>query len=88
MPPIPAFGTSNSPWEEVKAFYDFWGDFLTAKDFAWADKFHTAAASNRWERRRMEEENRKMRKSKVRRGGRGNKKKHQQVSGEMCPTLR
>ena len=66
MPPdgIPGFGWYATPWPQVKAFYDWWGDFSTAKDFSWADQYHTPSAVNRFQRRGMERENAKARKTK------------------------
>lgn len=61
--PMPEFGMSDSPWSEVSAFYTEWSNFRTSKDFAWADKYNTAAGENRKIRRAMDQENEKARKA-------------------------
>mmetsp|Transcript_55074 Transcript_55074/g.133805 ORF Transcript_55074/g.133805 Transcript_55074/m.133805 type:complete len:500 (-) Transcript_55074:825-2324(-) len=58
------FGTSDTPWEDVKYFYQSWESFSSALNFAWEDTYNANEdGQNRWVRRRMEEENRKARKS-------------------------
>ena len=62
----PAFGASDAPWTQVKAFYAHWGLFATMKTFAWADEYNLAEAQNRKVRRLMDEENKKLRRGEAR----------------------
>lgn len=62
-PSIPRFGTSTSDAAEVASFYAQWSHFATVKPFAWAEQYNLAGAPNRQVRRRMEEENRKARRT-------------------------
>ena len=58
-----SFGKGSSDWSsEVSTFYSAWESFSTCLGFAWADKYDSREADSRWERRRMEEENKKARK--------------------------
>ncbi|MEQ2197588.1 DnaJ subfamily C member 21, partial [Xenoophorus captivus] len=47
--------------ERVHVFYAYWQSFCTRKNFAWKEEFDTRQASNRWEKRAMEKENKKTR---------------------------
>lgn len=42
-------------------FYGYWQSFCTRKNFAWKEEYDTRQASNRWEKRAMEKENKKTR---------------------------
>lgn len=42
-------------------FYGVWQSFCTRKNFAWKEEYDTRQASNRWEKRVMEKENKKTR---------------------------
>ncbi|GAB4845401.1 hypothetical protein Ancab_038808 [Ancistrocladus abbreviatus] len=57
----PAMGDLSSPYAQANAFYGYWLGFSTVMDFAWVDKWDSAAGINRKSRRVMEEENKKMR---------------------------
>ncbi|XP_073537675.1 dnaJ homolog subfamily C member 21 isoform X2 [Phyllobates terribilis] len=58
----PAFGDSQSDYDTVvHPFYAHWQSFCTAKNFAWKEEYDTRQASNRWEKRAMEKENKKTR---------------------------
>lgn len=46
-PTFAPFGASDSASAEVFAFYNNWGNFVTCKEFAWADLYNPAAAPNR-----------------------------------------
>jgi DnaJ family protein A protein 5 len=50
----------------VFAFYSYWLNFSTEKDFAWADQHNPAAAPNRKTRRLMEDDNKKHRRKERR----------------------
>ena len=45
----------------VHPFYAYWQSFCTQKNFAWKEEYDTRQASNRWEKRAMEKENKKIR---------------------------
>ncbi|XP_056401805.1 dnaJ homolog subfamily C member 21 isoform X2 [Hyla sarda] len=58
----PMFGDSQSDYDTVvHPFYAYWQSFCTAKNFAWKEEYDTRQASNRWEKRAMEKENKKTR---------------------------
>ncbi|CAH2296510.1 dnaJ homolog subfamily C member 21 [Pelobates cultripes] len=59
---FPTFGDSQSDYDTiVHAFYAYWQSFCTMKNFAWKEEYDTRQASNRWEKRAMEKENKKTR---------------------------
>uniref|UniRef100_K7FW94 J domain-containing protein n=1 Tax=Pelodiscus sinensis TaxID=13735 RepID=K7FW94_PELSI len=62
MEEFPTFGYSQSDYDEVvHPFYAYWQSFCTQKNFAWKEEYDTRQASNRWEKRAMEKENKKTR---------------------------
>ncbi|XP_043952403.1 dnaJ homolog subfamily C member 21 isoform X1 [Gambusia affinis] len=59
---FPLFGDSQSDYDTVvHVFYAYWQSFCTRKNFAWKEEYDTRQASNRWEKRAMEKENKKTR---------------------------
>ncbi|GER46002.1 DNAJ heat shock N-terminal domain-containing protein [Striga asiatica] len=52
----------NSFQMRVTAFYNYWLGFITVLDFFWVDEYDAMAGPNRRSRRKMEEENKKLRK--------------------------
>jgi DnaJ family protein A protein 5 len=58
---IPVFGSSATPFEEVKSFYDYWQSYCTFKTFVWHEKYDIRQAPNRRVSRAMEKENKKLR---------------------------
>ncbi|KAG7241103.1 hypothetical protein INR49_025846 [Caranx melampygus] len=59
---FPPFGDSQSDYDTVvHVFYGYWQSFCTRKNFAWKEEYDTRQASNRWEKRAMEKENKKTR---------------------------
>ncbi|KAM4719373.1 dnaJ homolog subfamily C member 21 isoform 2-T2 [Anableps anableps] len=59
---FPPFGDSQSDYDTVvHVFYAYWQSFCTRKNFAWKEEYDTRQASNRWEKRAMEKENKKTR---------------------------
>nr|XP_009942037.1 PREDICTED: dnaJ homolog subfamily C member 21 [Opisthocomus hoazin] len=59
---FPMFGDSQSDYDTVvHPFYAYWQSFCTQKNFAWKEGYDTRQASNRWEKRAMEKENKKTR---------------------------
>ncbi|PIO56830.1 DnaJ domain protein, partial [Teladorsagia circumcincta] len=58
----PSFGDASSDYDKVTGpFYGFWSSFCTARSFAWLDKYDVRQASNRYELRQIEAENKKYR---------------------------
>uniref|UniRef100_UPI00358E9869 dnaJ homolog subfamily C member 21 isoform X2 n=1 Tax=Myxine glutinosa TaxID=7769 RepID=UPI00358E9869 len=59
---FPEFGDSASNYDQVvRPFYDYWQSFGSRCPFVSAEKYDTRQASNRWEKRAMEKENRRLR---------------------------
>lgn len=58
----PTFGKSNTPILEINAFYNFWLEFSSQRNFGFADKWKLSEAPSRFIRRQMEAENKKIRK--------------------------
>nr|XP_033788871.1 dnaJ homolog subfamily C member 21 isoform X1 [Geotrypetes seraphini] len=59
---FPTFGDFQSDYDTVvHPFYAYWQSFCTQKNFAWKEEYDTRQASNRWEKRAMEKENKKTR---------------------------
>ena len=59
--PTPNFGNEHMPLANVKKFYKFWDDFQTWREFSQYDEYDTNEAADRYERRYMEQENRRCR---------------------------
>lgn len=57
----PPFGHIDTPWSEVKRFYDIWGTFVTIKRFEWEDVYPVHHALDRRSRRDFENKNRHLR---------------------------
>ncbi|KAL1745730.1 hypothetical protein HDZ31DRAFT_35786 [Schizophyllum fasciatum] len=65
----PSFGTPATPWaapkssgeQDARSFYTVWMNFVTAKDFAWAEAWNINEAPDRHIRRMMEKDNKKAR---------------------------
>ena len=59
---FPSFGKSDDDYESVVGpFYAFWSSYSTARSFSWLDKYDTRQGENRWVKRKMEAENKKVR---------------------------
>ncbi|CAH8301117.1 unnamed protein product [Eruca vesicaria subsp. sativa] len=58
----PVMGNLESPYTQVTAFYNYWLGFSTVMDFCWVEEYDVMAGPNRRMRRKMEEENKKVRK--------------------------
>uniref|UniRef100_A0A1I7TG79 DnaJ homolog subfamily C member 21 n=1 Tax=Caenorhabditis tropicalis TaxID=1561998 RepID=A0A1I7TG79_9PELO len=58
----PDFGDKDSDMEQiVNGFYGFWMSFSTTRSYAWLDHYDITQASNRYELRQIEQENKKYR---------------------------
>jgi DnaJ family protein C protein 2 len=64
--PVPALGDSNTPYDKVMEFYDFWMSFRSWRNFAGADEYDPEDAETREEKRWMERQNERERKRKKR----------------------
>eukprot|EP01083_Nonionella_stella_P187446 688803_1 len=62
----PAFGGPQSPYSDVRSFYNFWSGFFSKRTFAFMDEYNPLDAPDRRTRRAIEAENKKTR-SKARR---------------------
>lgn len=60
--PVPLLGNEHTPWEEVDAFYEFWLDFKSWREFPQNDEHKDLSkADSREEKRWMEQQNKKER---------------------------
>ena len=59
--PVPNLGNMNTPMSEVQKFYKYWDNFDTWREFSQYDEYNLEEASDRYERRYMENENKKIR---------------------------
>lgn len=58
----PSFGHKDDKHEDVvKTFYAYWTGFSSKKSFSWKDKYSMRGVTDRWTRRRIEQENKKFR---------------------------
>jgi len=58
---LPVFGNSKTEYSQVRRFYNFWGGFVTTKNFSWKDMYKATELPNRQIRRLAEKENKKER---------------------------
>merc|ERR1711923_601226 len=62
---IPSFGKSDDDYETVVGpFYAYWSVYTTSRSYSWLDKYDTRQGENRWVKRKMEAENKKIRDKK------------------------
>jgi len=59
--PVPNLGDPNTPIDQVHKFYKYWDSFDTWRDFSNFDEYDVREAADRYERRYMEKENKKIR---------------------------
>ena len=59
--PVPSLGDDSTPLKEVNQFYAYWDTFQTWREFSQYDEYNTEEAQDRYERRYMEQENKKVR---------------------------
>lgn len=58
--PVPDIGDLNTDIKKVEKFYAFWDNFDSWRDFSVYDEYNLDEAENRYERRYMEKENKKI----------------------------
>ena len=59
--PVPNLGDKDMPMDLVYKFYKYWDNFDTWRDFSQYDEYDVKEAQDRYERRYMEKENKKIR---------------------------
>jgi len=59
---VPYFGEIDTPYDEVRKFYEFWFNFKSWRDFSAEDEFNLEEAETREEKRWMERNNERKRK--------------------------
>ena len=60
--PVPNLGDNTTPINKVLKFYEFWTAFKSWRDFTMEDEYDLDQAENRYERRYMDKENKRMKK--------------------------
>jgi DnaJ family protein C protein 2 len=58
--PVPNIGTKDTDMKKVDQFYKFWFSFDTWRDFCKFNEYNTEEAGDRYEKRFMERENRRI----------------------------
>ena len=59
--PVPNLGDLDTPIEQVYKFYNFWDNFKTWREFSQYDEYDVEDAQDRYEKRWMEQQNKKSR---------------------------
>lgn len=59
--PVPSIGDPDMPMDLVFKFYKYWDNFDSWRDFSQFDEYDVREAADRYERRYMEKENKKIR---------------------------
>lgn len=59
--PVPNIGNPETPLADVRKFYNYWANFDTWREFSQYDEYDTKDAGDRYEKRWMEKENKKIR---------------------------
>ena len=57
----PVFGHAKSEYIDVKLFYGYWIAFSSCRSFAWCDEYKPTDNENRFVRRAIDKENKKLR---------------------------
>lgn len=57
----PQFGKSDTEDKEVEAFYEYWDNFITSKNFSWADEYKISKDYERRVNRMIDQDNKKAR---------------------------
>jgi DnaJ homolog subfamily C member 2 len=58
--PVPNIGDETTPLEHVYKFYKYWDNFETWRDFSSFNEYDVREAADRYERRYMEKENKRI----------------------------
>ena len=58
--PVPTIGDKETPMDQVYKFYKFWDNFDSWREFSQFAEYDVTEAQDRYERRYMEKENRKV----------------------------
>ena len=58
---MPGLGNLNSEMKDVNKFYKYWDNFESWREFSQYDEYDPTEAQDRYERRYMEQENKKLR---------------------------
>ena len=61
--PVPNLGDINTPIAEVKKFYKYWDNFESWREFSQYDEYDLNEAQDRYEKRWMDNEDKKLRSS-------------------------
>lgn len=61
--PVPKIGDLDTDMKKVKKFYNFWFAFSSWRDFECEGEYNLNEAENRWEKRQMVKENKKLKAS-------------------------
>jgi len=64
MSEVPKLGDANATREEVEAFYEYWYEFKSWRDYHWEDEEDIESAQDRYEKREIEKFNRSARQKK------------------------
>lgn len=64
--PVPSLGHENSSYEQVNAFYDFWYNFESWREYSYLDEEDKERGQDREERRCIEVENKRAREKRKR----------------------
>jgi len=59
--PVPNLGDDSTPLKDAKKFYSYWFDFKSWREFSQYDEYDTEEAHDRYEKRYMDKENKKLR---------------------------
>lgn len=62
LKPVPNLSDGSASIDDVRAFYKFWDNFKTWREFSQYDEYDTEDAQDRYEKRWMEKQNRSERK--------------------------
>jgi len=61
MSEVPKLGDADATREEVEAFYEYWYEFKSWRDYHWEDEEDIESAQDRYEKREIEKFNRSAR---------------------------
>lgn len=59
--PVPQLGNEKTPLKKVLKFYKYWDTFETSRDFSCHDEYDLDEAADKWEKKYMDKENKKIR---------------------------